>query len=126
MQDDDRIVVIDADLVPDGDKATTYTLRPLTREVRRKIIKARTSKRPNPRTHQMEDVVDWQDISMDLLDYALVAWDGILWNGGPAPCEREYKSKLDEMRLTALLERAGLSKVVAAEEQRDQSFRQAG
>ena len=123
MNDDDRIVVTDADLVAGGDADTTYTLRPLTRDVRKRMVKAHTAKRPNPRTHAMEDATDHEAVGSDLVDFALIAWTGILWNGEPAPCEREFKLKLDDMRLRAILEAAGLSRIVEADQARGESFR---
>lgn len=123
MNDDESIVVTDAELVDGGDPDSSYTLRGLTREVRRDIVAKHTTVRLNPRTHRNEQVQDDEAIAWALLDYALVAWSGILWLGEPAPCELVYKMKLDEIRLRELLKRAGLNQIVAAEAARGASFR---
>lgn len=122
-QDDDRFTVTDAELVAGGDAETSYTIRPLTREVRKRVVKEHTTRQANPRTRAMEDRVDAEAIGLALLDYALVGWSGILWQGQPAPCEKDYKLKLDEVRLSAILEQAGLSRIVDAEAARGESFR---
>ncbi len=122
MSDDDRITITDAQLgVPDGDKDTTYTLRPLTRAVYKQIIKKNTSKKASRRG--IEEVTDWVTVSEELLDYALVGWAGILWKGEPAPCELTMKLQLDPTRASAILEHAGLSQVKEVAEERGASFR---
>lgn len=123
MKDEDRITVKDSELVAGGDPDTTYELRPLTREIRKEIIKRNTAMVPNGRTHVMEPRIDQEAVGWDLVDYALVGWTGILWHGQPAPCEREYKLKLDEPRANMILQKAGLSQVIAAEVARPESFR---
>jgi len=126
MKDGDEITVKDSELVAGGDPETSYTIRLLTRGVRERIIEENTTRVPNPRTRAMDKVVDAQKVSWDLVDYALTKWAGILWDGEPAPCERDYKLKLDEIRLSALLEKAGLSEVVAVEAARGETFRGPG
>jgi len=123
MKDGDLIVVKDSELVAGGDPDTSYSLRPLTREIRKEILAKNTSRVPNRRTHQMDEQIDGEGVGWDLLDYSLVSWDGILWDGQPAPCERDYKLKLDPTRSVALLEKAGLSQVIAAEVARPETFR---
>lgn len=124
MSDDDRITVTDAELMgASGDAETIYTLRPLTREVYKRVAKAHTKQAPNRHSRQMEEKVDMVAVHEDLLDHALVSWTGLLWNGEPAPCEREFKLRLDGLRVSSLLERAGMSQVVAAEVDRRDSFR---
>lgn len=126
MQADDRLTVTDDALgVQGGDKDTSYTLRPLTRETYREIIQRHTKKVPNRRTHQMDEVTDHPAAGDDLLDYAVVAWSGILLGGAEAPCTRENKLKLDLPRASALLDKAGLGEVTSfgAAERRAESFR---
>lgn len=113
MSETDTIEVADTELgVPNGDKDVRYTMRPLTRDVYKRVIKPHTSKKPNPRTRQMEDVVNAEAAQEDLIDTVLVGWTGIVYDGQPAPCDREMKLKLDPFRIGALLEKAGLSQVV--------------
>lgn len=125
MRAEDRITVRDDELagVVNGDKDTSYVLKPLTREVYRQTIRARTKKVPNARTHQMEDRPDWAAIAEDLLDYTVESWQGVLVAGEPAPCDRERKLMLDPTRAASLLDAAGLSQVQAAVEDRTASFR---
>lgn len=124
QKDDATITVKDDDLgVPNGDAEVTYTVRTLTREKYKEIIAGQTKRKPNPRTRAMEDVTDWAAVSEDLIDYALVGWTGILWEGEPAPCEREMKLRLDAARAAALLDRAGTNQLAEAVERKTQSFR---
>jgi hypothetical protein len=123
MGDDDRIVVRDDDLgVSGGDPETTYTLKPITRDVYKRTIAGRTKKVPNQRTRQMEDATDWSAVSEDLLDYTLENWSGVLWSGQPAPCDRDMKLKIDPLRAAALLERAGMNQIALGGD-RGESFR---
>lgn len=121
LNEDDEITVTDAEIVEDGDKETTYTLRKITPETQRKIRKANT----RAANHRRAESVNWEAITDDQLDFALKAWTGVVDEGKPVPCERDYKLRLDPVRKGALLERAGLSDIVAAEEARDHSFRPA-
>jgi hypothetical protein len=125
-----QFVVRDSELVQDGDKDTSYTLRTLTRDKHREIQKANTEKVINKRTHQREDRVDWSAVTDDLIDYVIVAWTGILIGGKPAPCDRAHKLLLDTPTVDAMLERAGLNEVTGRGDEgdegeaRDASFRQ--
>ena len=123
LSDDATITVRDADLadVPDGDPDVTYTIRPVTREVMKDIVKARTTRQVDPSSRRMVDVLDKAGSDEDALDYALVAWDGILFNGDPAPCDRAMKLKLDPFRVSAIMEIA--IRTQRAEEDRAASFR---
>lgn len=122
--DDTTIAVVDSDLdVPNGDPETSYTIRLLTREVMKDAIKRHTT-RARQRTGQMVTEVDWPSVNDDLFDYALVGWQGVLWNGEPAPCERSLKLRIDILRQQALLEQAGMSQVSKSDaEVRSESFR---
>ena len=121
--DDDVSTITDADLVPDGDKDTTYTVRHITTDKHREIVKAHTTKVPNKRTHQRDDVTDWNAVSDALLDYALAEWSGVISRGQPVPCDRGHKMLLDGQRKTALLEHAGMNEVAAAPARTAESFR---
>jgi hypothetical protein len=120
---DEITPVTDAELVADGDKDTTYSLRHITTDKHREIVKANTDKVPNRRTHQRDDVVNWEAVQDDLVDYAIADWSGVVAKGQPVPCERVYKLLLDGPRKTAILERAGMNEVAAAPERRAESFR---
>lgn len=117
---DQRVTVTDAEIVSGGDTDTTYTIRLITREARREIVRKHTPARFN---NGRRDEMNSEAISEDLVDYVLVAWTGILFDGQPADCSRTNKLLLDQLRLSALLERAGLSQVIAAEVAQSESFR---
>ena len=124
LKDDGDIdVVSDADLVPGGDKDTSYNVRHITIEKNREIVAKNTKPIPNRRTHVMEPTTDWQAVNDDLLDYAISDWRGIVAKGEPLPCTRENKMKLDALRRDALLQKSGLNEVQAAPERRAESFR---
>ncbi len=120
---DDRQTLTDAELIPDGAKDVMYVLRHLTTEQHREIVRSNTKKVPNKRTHQMEDRVDWEAVSDDLLDYVLTEWSGVVANDAPLPCTRAHKLLLDGPRKTAMLELAGMNEVQATPERRAESFR---
>jgi hypothetical protein len=121
--DQTEFVVQETDILADGSADTSYTLRPLTREVRKEILKRHTKQRPDPRTHHMREVVDQDAVGLDLLDYALVNWTGVVDHGEPVPCEYAYKCALDDVIASALLNKAGLNQILAAEVARPESFR---
>jgi hypothetical protein len=116
------ITVSDADLdgVPDGVADTTYTVRQIPPDESRKVVLAHTKKVLNKRTGRMDEITDEYDVTLDLLDRALVDWTGIGINGEAVPCTREHKLKLDGVRRTALLQIAGLNR---SAEVRAESFR---
>lgn len=115
---DDQITVTDADLddVVNGDDETTYTLRTLTtekvRDIRRPFVKLEFNKR----THRAEEVPLTEDqdaaLTLALLDYALIGWSGVLYQGQPLACTTEHKNLLDARRKAALLSMAGLNRSV--------------
>lgn len=115
--------VNDSDLVPEGDRETSYKIRHITIEKNREVVREHTKKVPNRRTHQPDNVTDWEAVGDALLDYALVDWSGVVANGKSVPCTTENKMLLDGVRRAALLERAGMNEVQAAPERREQSFR---
>jgi hypothetical protein len=125
-----QFTVKDSDLLQDGDKDTTYTLRHLTREKHREIQAEHTEKVINKRTHQREDRTDWAAVTDALVDYVIVGWAGVLYRGQPAPCDREHKMLLDAPTTDAILERAGLNAITGARDEeaeiREASFRQPG
>lgn len=127
---DEEFTVTDKQLLQDGDKDTTYTLRRLTRETHREIQRRHTVKVTNKRTHQREDQTDWAAVTDDLVDHVIVAWAGVLYGGQPAPCDRAHKMLLDAPTTDAILERAGLNEITGtgeeAQEARAASFREPG
>lgn len=120
--DSDRIRVTDKDLGI-GDAETGYVLKPITREVYKRIRQDNTKRMPNRQTRGMEDVTDWEAFSEDLLDYTIESWSGVLVGGEPAPCDRDHKLALDLMCATALMNRAGLNDVEREGERKAESFR---
>lgn len=119
----DTLTITDALLVPEGAKDVTFTIRHITIEKNREVQRKYTTKVPNRRTHQRDDVIDWEAVTDELLDYALEDWSGIEFNGKPAPCDSEHKALLDGIRRAAILERAGMNEVQMAPEHRERSFR---
>jgi hypothetical protein len=121
---DDEVVVSDADLVAGGDKDTSYTIRFLTIEKNRELVKQHTKKVPNRRTHQMEDDTNWEAVSDAQFDYVLKDWKGVRVKGADVPCVPQFKQLVDGTRRGALLVKAGLNEVMAAPERRAESFRE--
>lgn len=129
LDEDATLTVADSDLgLPGGDEGTTYTVRVVTQQVSKRIRQKFTTRKPNPSTHRMEDVVDHEKFGEALWDYVLTGWSGVLLRGQPiAPDDMvntsagqvKAKSQLDGARKAALLERAGANEVVDA----DASFR---
>lgn len=103
------------ELAMEVDEDATYYLRPLTAETARAIFKKHARKVPNPRTHQTDEVVDRVAAQVDLYDYCLVRWEGVLDKGKPAPCDLAHKLQLPMALQAALLERAQIGQVTAAE-----------
>ena len=127
LDESDRITVRDAELedVPDPDKDTTYTLRPITSEKQREIRKRHTTYVPNRNTGRKDPRFDEDAIQDDLLDHAIESWTGIVHKGTPLPCERQYKLKLDVLRKAALLITAGLNRSEREAAAQADSFRPA-
>ena len=116
----------DADLpIPDTDQKTVYTIRDITKAKYREFIKRHT-KKVTSRQRGMVDETDFQKVSDDLLDYALVAWKGVTLPGSTddAPCIWENKARLDSVRSAAILDAAGIGQVEEASEQKKASFRE--
>jgi hypothetical protein len=123
LRDDDNITIKDADLVEGGDKDTSYTLRHLTPEKIDEIRERHTRKANYRRPAKTNEKL----VDQDLLDYVLIAWTGIVDGDKPAPCEIEYKLRLDKIRRSELLRTAGMAEVVDDEEDtetRAASFRE--
>jgi hypothetical protein len=116
LNDADAFPVRDSDLISGGDAETVYTVRPLTRETAKRLRRSHTT------TVRGIDRIDQDGLTEDLLDYCLTGWEGILWKGQPAPCDRAMKLQLDTVRILGLIDRAGLSRVLAAEADRAASF----
>ena len=128
---DDTLTVLDSELdgVTNGDPETTYTLRTLTTDKVRALRKPYQRERMNPRTHQREELPltddDTAAYALDLLDYAIVGWSGILYQGQPLECVRQHKDLLDSSRKSGVLAAAGLNRSTpAGGASKDASFRQ--
>lgn len=116
--------VKDSEIIADGDKDTTYTLRALTKVKYREVIRRHTRKVPNRATRAMEDQTDHEAVSDELLDYALVDWTGVVAGGVTAPCTTENKNILDPRRQSAILDAAGLNQIQEAPARKAESFRE--
>lgn len=127
---EDRIVVRDTDLedVMNGDADTTYTLRTLTTDKVRELRKPYAKQEFNKRTHRREDVPLTDDeqaaLTADLIDYAIVGWTGILYDGQPLDCTKDNKGLLDSVRKSALLSMAGMNQTAKGAQAKAESFRQ--
>lgn len=119
LDDSKTIEVTDAEIVDGGDKDTTYTIRKITQARQREFRKRNT----RPGNYRRDEAINHDGLQDDQIDYALVAWSGVVANGQPVPCERSYKLRLDIVRKVAILDRACIADVVAAEEAKDKSFR---
>lgn len=122
LREEEQVTVKDSDLLDGGDSETTYTLRKLTPSQQRKFVKANTRDGNYKRAEQ----VNWNAVRDDQVDYILVAWTGVVdpRTGKAAECSRANKiDGLDEVRKSALVDKAGLAEVQAIEESRDASFR---
>ncbi len=102
-----------------ADAGATYTLRPLTRDVVKRFVKAHTSRVRN------EERMNNAAFNEDCLDYCIVAWRGIrdIRTKEDAPCTREWKLRLDGFVSQALMQRAGVNQLQADEADRLESFR---
>jgi hypothetical protein len=118
------LTVCDADLVADGDKDTSYQIRHLTIEKNRELVRQCTKRVPNKRTHQMDDVTDWEAVSDVQFEYVLADWVGVEdAEGHPLDCTPANKALIDGGRRLAIMSRAGVNEVMAAAERRSDSFR---
>jgi hypothetical protein len=117
--------VKDSDLpIPDGDPNTVYTIREITKATYRKFIKDHTKKVPNRQTRGMVEETDFQAVSDDLLDWALVKWSGVTLGGVEVSCTSENKALLDTVRSSAILDIAGIGQVEEGPALRKASFRE--
>lgn len=127
LQSDDYTFEVnetELDDVTDADPSVVYVLRELTTRKWRELNKAHSRKVPNKVTRRLEDKTDPEVFADALVDYVLIDWRGIVERGGmPAPCTPENKQRLDGIIKAALVGRAGLSQIVTAEANRDNSFR---
>lgn len=120
QNDGEEITITDLELVGEGgDPNTKYTIRKLTPQKQRQIVKEHT----RPGNHRRAESQDWDAIRDDQITYILVAWEGVFDGGKVAECSRENKLKLDAYRRGLLIDKAGLAEVVAAEDARGESFR---
>jgi hypothetical protein len=121
---DETTEVADTDLVAEGSKETAFTIRFLTIEKHRELVKQFTKPIANKRTHVMEHVTDWEAVADAQFEYVLVDWRGVTLKGAPIPCTTDFKKLVDATRRSALLVKAGLNEVQAAPERRAESFRE--
>lgn len=120
LKENDQVDVLDSELVDGGDKDVVYTIRKITPELRRDFIKRHT----RPGNHRRLESVNWEAVNDDQLDYLLVAWRGVMNGKEPAECSRANKNGgLDPIRKSALIDRAGVAELVAAEDAKADSFR---
>jgi hypothetical protein len=109
-RESDRITLIDADLVPDGDKDVTYIVRPLT---------AQAAARLRQRSGRSSE-----ELIYAMLDHCLESWTGVNVDGQPADCDKAHKIMLPLNVASAIVDRAA-ERVVSQEAQQRESFRPA-
>jgi len=105
LLNDDLFPVTEADLeltIP-IDKDPVYWLRPLTVEKLREFSRKWTRRKPNKRTHQMDDVTDNTALANECLDYVVAKWEGVFDNGALAKCDLEHKLRLPDEVQQALV-----------------------
>jgi hypothetical protein len=110
--------------VDNGDPDVTYTLRLVTRTAAKAIGQRRTEKKLDPQSRRFVDVVNTEDIDLDLIDYAIVDWAGIVSDGIVVPCDAESKRAFAEQNLGISRALVSLAcETPRAEEERAASFR---
>lgn len=112
IDEDEQFTLTDVDLMgQDGDKDTSYTLRQISTDTQDAIQKKHTKEVWDRKTHMKVKEVDGLALADALIDYVLVDWKGVVYRGQPVPCVLEYKKRLDAVRRTQMLERAGVNQV---------------
>lgn len=95
--------VRDADLVPNGDPETTYTVQYFTADDADRLRRAATKAKYNPTTQRMEDEFDGLAYALSILDHVIVGWTGIVRDGVPLDCILAHKRVLPGNRRERLL-----------------------
>ena len=123
LHDEAPFEVKESDLqgIDEVDKDTVYTLRPLTTQKFRELQKKNTKNVLNKRAGRMEPQLDGETLADDLIDHVIADWRGILSKGQPAECSRDNKLRLDGQVKQALIGVAGLNRIEAMPEEREQS-----
>jgi hypothetical protein len=96
-------VVRDADLVPNGDPETTYTVQYFTADDADRLRKQATTKRYNASTQRMDEEFDGLAYALSILDHVIVGWTGIVRDGVPLDCILANKRVLPGNRREKLL-----------------------
>lgn len=117
-----EITISDADLIPGGDKTTSYTIQKLTPEKSREIRKDCTTKKMDRRSHTFIEDVDGDALQDALIDFCLKDWTNVLDDGKPVPCVLANKLRLDWERRTAILRQAGSNEIGEAADNKANSF----
>lgn len=112
---------LDLEITPDPD--ARYTLRALSTSAARQLAKAHTRQEFSKTDHRKVDVVDSQGLNDAIIDYIIVAWQGV-GDDGAAPCTKDNKLALPVPLQKALLDRAQVGEGSA--EVRAASFREPG
>lgn len=122
---DDVLRLYDEQII-DVDPEVTYTVRPLRAADVQRLKQPYLTYRFDAASHKRVEADLTPDqaelLSMDLLDFVLQDWTGVLDGDAAAPCSREYKAMLDPRRRAALVRVATVNQVSRAED-RAASFR---
>lgn len=123
--EDSTFEIAETDLpdVGQADPEVVYTLRPLTTKKYRELQKAHTKLVPNKHTRAMESKLDADAFTDALVDFVIADWRGIVDGGEPAACTAANKERLDGPTKAALVNVAGLNRIVTEDDAIEQSFR---
>jgi hypothetical protein len=122
LLDEQTFVVKESELPLDipADPDAVYTVRPLTVTAARALAKQHTRQEFDRSQHRRIDVVDQTGLNDAIIDYVIVAWEGV-GSDGKALCTLENKLRLPVSVQRALLDQA---QVGDSAEVRAQSFRE--
>lgn len=122
---DDVLARYDEQIV-DVDPEVTYTLRTLRAADVQRLRQPYLTYVFDPKSHKRVEGDMAPDaaeaLALDLIDFVLIAWAGVVDGAEAAPCTRENKALLDPRRRAALVRVATTNTVTRAED-RAASFR---
>lgn len=101
----------------DGQPSVWVTLRPVSPDKHRAIVRKYTERIANPRTRAMEEVTDWDKVQDAILHYAVTGWRGIVGaDEKPLVCTEATRNALPANLRNQFTNRALGSESVEVEE----------